>query len=263
MEHLIKLVLRQDRLAVGFALAAVGSVTWFYLVREGQRFAATGVCDCAAVAIGGPDLSPWQPQTLIPLFLMWIEMMFAMMLPAVAPLVLLFSKVAHSRCERGEPYVPTFFFASGYFSVWSVFSLGAAVAQWVLHGTALLSSEMASSTPLLAAALFVSAGLFQFSPLKTTCLNHCRAPLTFLMTEWRDGRRGAFLMGWKHGLFCTLCCWLLMLLLFAVGVMNIVWIVALALFALVERVSPRSWHVAQASGVGLIVFGAWLALTKL
>jgi predicted metal-binding membrane protein len=103
------------------------------------------------MAIGGPNLAPWEPQTLLPLFLMWIEMMVAMMLPAVAPLVLLFSKVARSRAERGQPYVPTALFISGYFAVWSLFSLGAAIAQWVLHGVALLSPQMTAKAQFFVA----------------------------------------------------------------------------------------------------------------
>jgi predicted metal-binding membrane protein len=217
MEKLIETVVQRDRLVVGVALAGIAGVAWFYLISEAEKFAASGICDCAAMAIGGPNLEAWAPQTLLPLSLMWIEMMVAMMLPAVAPLVLLFSKVARSRAQRGQAYVPTAFFISGYFAVWSVFSLGAAVAQWILHGAALLSLEMSAKSSILCGLLFVSAGLFRFSPLKNVCLNHCRLPLAFLMTEWRDGPGGAFVMGWRHGLFCTACCWLLMLLLFAVG----------------------------------------------
>jgi predicted metal-binding membrane protein len=258
MERLIETLVRRDRLAVSVALAGIGGVAWFYLIYETERFAATGICHCAAMAIGGPNLEAWAPQTLLPLSLMWIEMMLAMMLPAVAPLVLLFSKVARSRTERGEPFIPTIFFVSGYFAVWSVFSFGAAIAQWTLHGVALLSPQMAAKSSILCGLLFVSAGLFQFLPLKNLCLSHCRSPLAFLLTEWRDGPSGAFRMGWRHGLFCTACCWLLMLLLFAVGIMNLLWIALLAIFALSERITPRHWRLAQVSGVVLAALGVWM-----
>src|SRR5258708_13876200 len=152
---------------------------------------------------------------------MWVEMMVAMMLPAVAPLVLLVSKIARSRAERGQPHAPTILFVSGYFAVWSVFSLGAAIAQWTLHGVALLSPQMATKSSILCALLFVSAGLFQFSPFKNVCLNHCRSPLTFLMTEWRDGPTGAIRMAWRHGLSCTACSWQCILLLFALRIINL------------------------------------------
>jgi predicted metal-binding membrane protein len=261
LEKTIQAVAQRDRLAVGFALAGIAAAAWLYLAHEAERFAATGVCQCAAVMIGGPDLAPWAPQALLPLFLMWTEMMVAMMLPAVTPLVLLFSKVARSRAERGQPYVATAFFVAGYFAVWTLFSLVAALAQWMLHGLALLSPQMTTNTGMVGGAMFIAAGVFQFTPLKKTCLTHCRSPLAFLMTDWRDGRAGAFLMGWKHGLFCTVCCWLLMLLLFAVGVMNLLWIAVLAIFALSERVAPKTWHLSQVTGLVLFCFGAWLAFS--
>jgi predicted metal-binding membrane protein len=258
LEKTIQTVARRDRLVVGFALAGIAAVTWLYLAHEVERFAATGVCQCASVMIGGADLAPWSLQTLAPLFLMWTEMMVAMMLPAVTPLVLLFSNLARSRRERGHPYVSTAFFVAGYFAVWTLFSLIAALAQWILHGFALLSPQMTANSSIVGGLIFLGAGVFQFSPLKRVCLAHCRSPLNFLMTDWREGRAGAFLMGWKHGLFCTVCCWLLMLLLFAVGVMNLFWITLLAVFALSERIAPKAWHLSQVSGLALLGFGGWL-----
>ena len=258
LEKTIQSVAQRDRLVIGITLAGIAAVAWLYLAHEAERFAATGVCQCAAMMMSGPDLAPWSPQALLPLFLMWTEMMLAMMLPAVTPLVLLFSKVARSRAERGQPYVSTAFFVAGYFTVWTLFSFVAGLAQWILHGAALLSPQMAASSSILGGIVFIAAGIFQFSPLKRACLTHCRSPLSFLMTDWRDGRSGAFLMGWKHGLFCTVCCWLLMLLLFVVGVMNLLWIALLAIFALAERIAPRSWRLSQVSGLVLVCFGTWL-----
>src|ERR1700747_60434 len=127
LEKTIQVVAQRDRWVVGFALAGIAAAAWLYLAHESERFAVTGVCQCAAVMIGGPDFAPWVPQALVPLFLMWTEMMVAMMLPAVTPLVLLFSKVARSRAERGQAYVPTAFFIAGYFTVWTLFSLVAAL----------------------------------------------------------------------------------------------------------------------------------------
>lgn len=263
METVIQAVARRDRLVVGVALVGIAGVTWYNLADEAAKFSATGVCHCASMMLGGPDASPWSPVTLVPLFLMWTEMMVAMMLPAVTPLVLLFSKVARTRAERGQPYVSTAFFVSGYFAVWTAFSLGAAVAQWILHGATLLSPQMTTNSSLVSGAFLIAAGAFQFSPLKSACLAHCRSPLTFLMTDWRNGRAGAFLMGWKHGWFCTACCWLLMVLLFVVGVMNLLWIALLALFALSERIAPKSWHLSQITGLVLLCAGTWLLASPL
>jgi predicted metal-binding membrane protein len=181
----------------------------------------------------------------------------------VTPLVLLFSRIARTRAERGQPYVSTAFFLSGYFAVWTAFSLGAAVAQWILHGATLLSPQMTTNSSLVSGAFLLAAGAFQFSPLKSTCLAHCRSPLTFLMTDWRKGRAGAFFMGWKHGWFCTACCWLLMVLLFVVGVMNLLWIALLALFALSERIAPKSWRLSQITGLVLLCAGTWLLASPL
>jgi predicted metal-binding membrane protein len=261
LENTIQAVAQRDRLVVGLALTGITAAAWLYLAHEAERFAATGVCQCAAVMIGGADLAPWSPQTLVPLFLMWTEMMVAMMLPAVTPLVLLFSNVARSRRERGHPYVSTAFFVAGYFTVWTIFSLIAALAQWILHGATLLSPQMTANSSIVGGVIFIGAGAFQFSPLKKVCLTHCRSPLNFLMTDWRDGRTGAYVMGCKHGSFCTVCCWLLMLLLFAVGVMNLLWITVLAVFALSERIAPKTWHLSQISGFALLCFGAWLVFS--
>src|ERR1700740_2940505 len=115
LEKTIQVVAQRDRLVAGLALAGIAAAAWLYLAHEAERFAATGVCQCAAVMIGGADLAPRSAPTLVPLFLMWTEMMVAMMLPAVTPLVLLFSKVARSRRERGHPYVSTAFFVGVYF----------------------------------------------------------------------------------------------------------------------------------------------------
>ncbi len=150
------------------------------------------------------------------------------------------------------------FFVSGYVVVWTVFSVIAALAQWVLHRAALLSPAMVSSSKWLGAALLVAAGLFQFTPLKRSCLTHCRAPLEFITTRWRDTRSGALRMGIEHGAFCAGCCWALMALLFVLGVMNIVWIAALTMLVALEKLLPRVGWVSAASGVALLAWAAWV-----
>src|SRR6185436_18274244 len=105
--------------------------------------------------------------------------------------------------------------------VWSAFSFAAAVAQWALHGAALLTPMMVSSSPFLGGGLLVIAGVFQWTPWKRSCLSHCRSPLQFLLADWREGSGGALAMGMKHGAHCAGCCWMLMALLFVAGVMNI------------------------------------------
>jgi predicted metal-binding membrane protein len=117
---------------------------------------------------------------------------------------------------------------------------------------------MVSTSPMLGGALLITAGIFQWTPLKNACLTHCRSPLGFLMTDWREGRWGAFQMGLKHGVYCAGCCWMLMALLFVAGVMNVWWIAILTVFVLVEKIVPKGLWAGKFVGVLLAAWGIWL-----
>jgi predicted metal-binding membrane protein len=134
--------------------------------------------------------------------------------------------------------VPTAIFILGYLVVWTIYSVVAALAQAGLHAAALLSPPMAATSPLLAGGLLVAAGVFQRAPLKRACLAACRSPLSFPMTGWREGRAGAFVMGFRHGLYCLGCCWALVALLFAAGVMHLLWVAAIAVAARRDPAAP-------------------------
>jgi predicted metal-binding membrane protein len=198
----------------------------------------------------------WSAGSLLPLFLMWAGMMIAMMLPSAMPMILTFAAVSRNRRRQQRPYVSAGIFVAGYVAIWSGFSVLAALAQWLLHRQALLSSTMASTSAALGGALLLVAGVFQFTPLKHTCLTRCRAPLDFIMTGWREGARGAFRMGVEHGVFCTGCCWAFMALLFVLGVMNILWIGALSFLVALEKLLPRGKWLSAATGVFLTIWGA-------
>jgi predicted metal-binding membrane protein len=142
----------------------------------------------------------------------------------------------------------------GYLAVWSLFSVGAVVLQFLLERAALLSPMMESTSIVLAGAILIMAGLYQWTPLKSSCLTQCQSPLDFVMANWRSGRAGAFQMGFRHGIYCVGCCWVLMLLLFVGGVMNLAWIAGLAVYVLVEKVLPGHW-ISRATGVVFIVWG--------
>jgi len=256
MPRSLESLLSRDRLIIALGVFGTTALAWAYMVREAQAMSLTGICCCVGMKMSGPDLGPWSASTLVPLFLMWSEMMVAMMLPSAAPMILTFAAVNRKRREREQPFVPAGIFVLGYFVVWTGFSLIAAAGQWILHGNALLSSSMASTSHSLAGALLVGAGLFQWTPLKHSCLRHCRSPLTFLLTDWRDGRRGAFVMGLKHGLYCTGCCWILMALLFVAGVMNVWWLIALTILVLIEKLAPKGIWIARTIGVSLVAWGA-------
>jgi predicted metal-binding membrane protein len=210
-----------------------------------------------------PPPAPWNHAQAAFMFVMWVVMMVAMMVPSAAPMILIFHRVASDRLTQGQPAVPTAVFLGGYLAVWAGFSALATGAQWLLHDAALLSPGMAAASPLLGGALLVAAGVFQLTPLKHACLTRCRTPLGFLLTEWREGVRGAWVMGLRHGMFCTVCCWALMALLFVGGVMNLLWVAALAIVVLGEKVLPRGDVLGRLGGVALIAWGAWVALHAL
>src|SRR5215469_7956909 len=215
-------------------------------------------CSCRSLWDHGARLGldgPWNAGALPPLFFMWAEMMAAMMIPSAAPMILTFAMVQRKRREQERPFVPTGFFLSGYLLVWTMFSALAAFAQWILHAKALLSPMMAGTSPIFGGVLLIAAGIFQWTPLKNACLARCRSPLNFLLTDWREGKAGAFGMGLRHGAYCTACCWILMLLLFVAGVMNLFWIAAIAIFVLLEKILPRGALFGKIAGAFLIGWG--------
>jgi predicted metal-binding membrane protein len=175
-------------------------------------------------------------------------------------MILLFARFNRSQRDKGAPYVPTGVFALGYLLVWAGFSVIAVAAQWALERSGLLSGMMASTSVILGGVLLIAAGAYQLTPLKYACLKHCRSPLFFISHHWKPGPSGALRMGLEHGAFCTGCCWFLMALLFYGGVMNLFWIMGLALFVLIEKVAPAGHWVGWIMGAGLIAWGGGLLL---
>jgi predicted metal-binding membrane protein len=253
-------VLKRDRLIILAGLLGLTALAWGYMVHEARAMTLTGVCRCAGMKMSGPDMNAWSFGALIALFLMWGEMMVAMMLPSASPMILMFAGVNRKRREQENPLVPTGVFVLGYLVVWIGFSVLAALAQWALHAAALLSPMMVTTSPVLGGALLITAGVFQWTPLKHACLKHCRSPLSFLMTDWREGKIGAFSMGLKHGAYCTGCCWFLMALLFVAGVMNMWWVAAIAGFVLLEKIVPGGLWIGRITGLILAVWGVWIII---
>ena len=251
-------VRKRDRLVIVAGLIGISALAWLYMAREAHAMVNTGVCSCAGMKMSGPDTEPWSLFNLIPLFVMWTEMMVAMMLPSAAPMILAFAMINRQRRQKARPFVPTSIFVLGYFIVWTAFSAVAAVAQWILHGKALLSPMMVGTSPFLGGGLLIVAGFFQWTPLKNACLKHCRSPLNLFMVDWREGKSGALRMGLKHGAYCTGCCWLLMLLLFVAGVMNLWWIAVISVWVLLEKIAPKEWLLGKVSGALFCAWGAWM-----
>jgi predicted metal-binding membrane protein len=248
----------RDRWTLITLLALVTIGAWIYMLREARAMEQTGVCACLGRQLSGPDLTPWSVGTLVPLTIMWAEMMVAMMLPSATPMILLFAQIARRRSATTLHATRTGHFIGGYIAVWTGFSVSAAVAQWILHSASLLSPAMSARSVFLAAALLITAGVYQLSPWKNVCLTRCNSPLQFLLTEWRNGVRGAWIMGIRHGAFCVGCCALLMFLLFVGGVMNVLWIAVLTAIALVEKLAPPQWMFARVTGSMLIAWGLWM-----
>ncbi len=265
----IESILKKDRVLVLAGVVAVAALAWaylFYLAWDMRQDMSQGMS--AGSMPGGMNLAltqvrAWTGVDFLLMFLMWVVMMTAMMVPTAAPMILTFATINRKRLEQQEPYVPTVVFLLGYLAVWSAFAAAATAAQWGLNSAALLSPMMASSSPFLGGGLLLAAGIFQWSPIKYACLSHCRTPLGFIMTEWREGTKGALTMGLRHGAFCLGCCWVLMALLFVLGVMNLLWIAALAGFVLIEKIAPAGRRVSRISGVALIIWGAWMVVAAL
>lgn len=242
--------LRRDRLLVISCLLFVVVLSWAYLL------AGAGMMEEMGDMLMPMSTGPWTLSHAVIVLVMWAVMMAAMMLPSAAPMILLYATIARRRSERGEPATASGAFAFGYLAVWAMFSLAAVALQFGLERAALLSPMMETTSIALAGAVLIAAGLYQWTPLKQACLRHCRSPLDFIMTQWRSGARGAFLMGLRHGAVCVGCCWLLMLLLFVGGVMNFAWIAGIALFVLAEKLLPAGHWIGRGVGVLLVVWGA-------
>jgi predicted metal-binding membrane protein len=258
----LEVALRHDRIIILAALVGIAAVAWAYMIYEARGMQQTGVCECLGMAMSGPDIKPWALGAILPLFLMWAEMMVAMMIPSAAPMILTFARVNRQRREQQRPFVPSSLFLLGYLVVWAAFSLAAALLQWALHAMALLSPMMESISPVLGGLLLISAGAFQWTPWKRACLHHCRSPLNFLLQDWREGRTGALAMGIQHGAYCTGCCWLLMALLFVAGVMNMLWVAIITVLVLLEKVLPPRLRFGTVLGIVFVVWGTWMIAAR-
>ena len=241
-----------DRAIVAAGLLGVAGLGWLYIVRLGREMAVM-----ADMAMAMPQMTPWDLADFVLTFLMWAVMMVAMMVPSASPMILTFATINRKRLADETPLIRTGLFLVGYLLVWAGYSLLAALGQWGLHAAALITPAMVV-TPWLGGILLVAAGVYQFTSLKDVCLSRCQSPFGFILTQWREGAAGALVMGLRHGAFCVGCCWVLMALLFVAGVMNLLWVAAIAAFVLLEKVAPLGRVVSRLAGAILILWGAWL-----
>jgi predicted metal-binding membrane protein len=260
---LLEAIIRRDRLVLVAGMVVVSALAWGWLVLG----AGTDMSAIEMTRMAGMDgwmMQPavWTPAYALLIVSMWWVMMVAMMLPSAAPMLLLFARINRNEKAAGSPLMPTGAFAAGYLLAWGGFSVVATGLQWALEAARLMSPMLLLETANVwtGVAILVGAGLWQLTPLKTMCLRHCRSPLGFLMTSWRAGHLGALRMGLEHGAYCLGCCWFLMALLFFGGVMNLYWIVGLAVFVLLEKIMPLGHWLGRIAGVVLIGWGAYLPM---
>jgi len=200
----------------------------------------------------------WTPAYFALMLAMWWVMMVAMMVPSAAPMILIFARVQRKKLPHEHPGLRVGLLTFGYLLLWLAFSLGATLLQWGLGSFALLSPMLISSSKYLGVAIFLAAGIYQLTPLKQACLAHCRSPISFFSSHWRQGDWGALGMGLHHGAYCVGCCWFLMGLLFFGGVMNLLWIAAIAIFVLLEKILPAGQLFSRVSGIGMLCLSVFL-----
>jgi predicted metal-binding membrane protein len=236
---------RLSPLRVSSLLLAAALVTWIVTVARMRGMDAGPGTDLGALG--------WYVGV-------WVTMMAAMMLPSVAPMVLIFTRVSGERARRGQAgYVSPWIFMAGYFAAWTGYGLAAYGLYRGIRALDLGFLSWQSQGPIVAGAAIGLAGVYQMTPLKRVCLRHCRSPLHFVLHGWREGRLGALRMGLEHGAYCVGCCWGLMLILFALGVMSLLWMAVVAALIFAEKVLPFGERLSRVFALAFIALGIWVA----
>jgi predicted metal-binding membrane protein len=251
--------IRHDRIVVLAAIAAVSAIAWAYLI-----WLATAMdmsehhMDMPGMM--APGFEAWSTADFVSMWVMWAVMMVGMMLPSVTPMVLIYAGVARHALTQGKPFAATGWFAAGYVLSWAIFSVLATAAQWGMEQAALLSPATMTANNTIGGIVLIIAGLYQWTPLKDTCLSQCQAPLVFIQRHggFRREPAGSVGLGARHGFYCIGCCWALMGLLFVGGVMNVLWIAALAIFVLLEKLGPAGRLLSRIGGTVAVAAGLWL-----
>jgi predicted metal-binding membrane protein len=260
--------LRRERIIALGAMLSIAALAWFWLLNEAARMAGMETPAMADVRMNhlqmmSPAFAAWSAPLAGYLFCMWFVMMIGMMTPSAAPMVLLYLGVARHAARSGSRFVSAAWLLLGYLVAWGIFSLLAMGAHWALESAAMMTPAMSATNRTVGAVVLIAAGVYQWLPVKDACLAHCRAPLSFIQRHggFQSTAGGAIRLGLLHGLYCVGCCWALMLVLFAVGVMNLLWIAALMCFVLAERLVPHGRWITRVAGA--FATAAGLALLPL
>jgi len=246
--------IRRDRAILLAALIGLGGLACAYMIRMAAGTGHGHSCH----GMTAPLVRPWGSMEILMAFSMWVAMMFAMMLPIVTPWLLVLSGTKREKDPGAAPFGTAGFFLMGYAAVWAGYSALATLGQWGLGAAALLSPDLVGTSPVLGGALLLAAGIYQWTPWRDACMTHCRSPLGFFATSWKEGRRGAFTMGLRHGLYCAGCCWALMALSFVFGVMNLLWMAGITVFLLAEKITSWGPRFGKAAGLVLAGYGLWM-----
>lgn len=257
---MLESILRRDRNIVLVTIILLTALAWADLIRLNAAMSAGGLMASMPSMPGmsmGPPPQPFAPANLALTFAMWAVMMVGMMAPSAAPMILLYARVGRQARAAGAPFAATGWFTGGYLASWCAFAVLAGIAQASLQQAELITPMLAANNKFLLAALLFAAGAYQWLPLKDLCLAQCQAPLAFLQRAggFRRDVKGSFTLGLKHGAFCVGCCWALMALLFVGGVMNLLWIAALAIFVLLEKLLVWGRKITRAAGLVCIAAG--------
>ncbi len=246
----------RPKVLAAICVVALAGLGWLAL---GLLFSGMGAFEalCRPLVLPG---AAWGVGGFAIIALMWGAMTLAMMLPSASPMILTYAEIADTAARKNERIISPFMLAAGYTLVWFGFATIATLAQFVFTRAALLDTGMVSASGLFSGAIFIGAGVYQFSALKHACLTQCQRPFPFFFAHWATTPRGVFRLGVKQGLYCLGCCWAMMLVMFAVGVMNVIWMAALGMVMTVEKIGTgrRFTHFV---GVALIVAGIAFVLS--
>ncbi len=231
-----------------FVLVVISILAWVYLWIDASKMNSMS-------GMNKMNSSPWSIEIIFSNFLMWSIMMVAMMIPSAIPAISLYESMVKKNAER-EIFLPAvWIFVLGYILIWTAFSLVITVIQALFLSLDWINMMLVSKSIFLTSAILIMAGIYQWLPIKSICLEKCRTPLNFFLGNWKKGNSGALLMGIEHGSFCLGCCWVLMFMLFLAGVMNLIWVALITVFVFIEKVFPKGNLIGKTAGIIMIVAG--------
>jgi predicted metal-binding membrane protein len=259
---------RRTRISILTAALLLTGLAWGYVSWLALNMATPAALtmpdmhgmDMTVTGMMAPASVPWTSVHFLFIFTMWVVMMVGMMTPSVTPMVLIYSRVVPQNMVARRLMSSAGWFALGYLVAWSLFSVLAALAQWALEALALITPMMAAANHKLGGAVLIAAGTYQWLPIKEVCLSYCRAPLAFVQRHggFQASAVGSVRLGFLHGKYCVGCCWALMAVLFVVGVMNLLWVAALMIIVLLEKVIPGGRYFSRIVGCAAVAIGIWM-----